>query len=320
MVKVSIIVPIYNVEKYLSRCLESIINQTLPEIEIICINDGSKDNSLAILEEYALKDNRIKVINMPQNKGQSVARNKGLEIAKGEYIMFVDSDDYIHPQSADILYNIAKKENVDIVSTTKVNNIGETKHSDIETYNIEDLKYKEHNSPIDNILKTKLSQSIIWDKIYKRELIKNKPFIEGIYFEDWCWIICLFSSLKKYLSLDIALYNYNTTNTSTMRSSFSSKKINDFVIGIKNVFQHYQKQENIHLWRKVQKQRISKTIKLMINKTYKEYKNTSSKELLKTLIKELTFLHHDKIFFYHDIPLHPLIRYLELKMIYKRNR
>ena len=88
-IKVSVIVPVYNVEKYLRECLESLVNQTLKEIEIICINDGSEDSSLEILNEYASKDSRFVIINQ-ENCGQSVARNKGLDVAKGEYIGFVD--------------------------------------------------------------------------------------------------------------------------------------------------------------------------------------------------------------------------------------
>ena len=94
MVTLSVIVPVYNTEKYLRECLDSIINQTFRDIEIICVNDGSTDKSLEILKEYALKDNRIKVITQG-NKGQSVARNIGLNNASGKYITFIDSDDYL---------------------------------------------------------------------------------------------------------------------------------------------------------------------------------------------------------------------------------
>ena len=94
MPKISVIVPVYNVEKYLARCLDSIINQTLADIEIICINDGSTDNSLEILNDYAKKDSRIKIIDQT-NAGLSCARNAGMQIAQGEYIGFVDSDDWI---------------------------------------------------------------------------------------------------------------------------------------------------------------------------------------------------------------------------------
>jgi glycosyltransferase involved in cell wall biosynthesis len=105
MPKVSIVIPVYNVEKYLRQCLDSVVNQTLKDIEIICVNDGSTDNSLQILEEYANKDDRIKIINK-DNGGLSSARNAGLEIATGVYIGFVDSDDYIEIETYNEAYKL----------------------------------------------------------------------------------------------------------------------------------------------------------------------------------------------------------------------
>jgi glycosyltransferase involved in cell wall biosynthesis len=114
MPKVSIVIPVYNVEKYLRECLDSVINQTLRDIEIICINDGSTDNSADILAEYQNRENRLKVISQ-ENGGQSKARNAGLEVATGEYIYFLDSDDYIKTNSLEKLYTIAKTNNLDIL-------------------------------------------------------------------------------------------------------------------------------------------------------------------------------------------------------------
>ena len=112
--KISIIIPVYNVELYLEECLNSIINQPLKEIEIICINDGSTDNSLNILNKYAKKDKRIKIVNQ-ENKGVSYARNAGLEKAIGEYVMFIDSDDYIQPNTLHTLYSKIKMQNADLL-------------------------------------------------------------------------------------------------------------------------------------------------------------------------------------------------------------
>lgn len=112
--KVTVIVPVYNVEKYLEECLESIINQTLKELEIICVNDGSIDKSGMILKEYAKKDKRITVIDKV-NEGQSIARNKGIEIAEGEFIYFMDSDDYLELDAFEKLYGEAKEYNLDIL-------------------------------------------------------------------------------------------------------------------------------------------------------------------------------------------------------------
>lgn len=113
--KLSVIIPVYNTEKYLRKCLDSVCNQTLQDIEIICVNDTSTDNSLAILQEYAQTDHRIRIINFSQNKGAAVARNTAIDEAKGEYIGFVDSDDYIDLDFYEKLYERAKKDNAELV-------------------------------------------------------------------------------------------------------------------------------------------------------------------------------------------------------------
>ena len=110
---ISIIVPVYNVEKYIVRCLESILSQTYKNIEVIIVNDGSVDKSGEICERYAKKDNRIKLINK-SNGGLSDARNKGIDQANGIYITFVDSDDYISQNYVEILYKLIKENNADI--------------------------------------------------------------------------------------------------------------------------------------------------------------------------------------------------------------
>ena len=116
--KVSVIIPVYNVEPYLCRCLDSLVNQTLQDIEIICINDCSSDNSLAILKEYAEKDERINIIDFEKNQGVSIARNAGIEIAKGEYIGLVDSDDYVDLDFYEKLHKKAKDTDADMVKAS----------------------------------------------------------------------------------------------------------------------------------------------------------------------------------------------------------
>jgi len=120
--KVSVIVPIYNVEPYLRRCLDSLINQSLREIEIICVNDCSPDNSLAMVKEYAEKDERIKIIDFEKNQGVSMARNAGMKVAKGEYIGLVDPDDYVDLDYYEKLYLKAKEKNLDMVYANQKRN------------------------------------------------------------------------------------------------------------------------------------------------------------------------------------------------------
>ena len=138
MPKLSLIIPVYNVEKYLRECLDSCINQTLKDIEIICINDCSPDDSYKILEEYSKKDNRVKIINHEENKGLGAARNTGIANATGEYIWFIDSDDFIDSISCQVLYDCAKEHDVDVLlfqGKTFIEENGIRKYIENEYYN-----------------------------------------------------------------------------------------------------------------------------------------------------------------------------------------
>ena len=177
---ISIIIPVYKVEKYLEKCIQSVINQTYENLQIILVDDGSPDNCGKICDEYAKKDHRIEVIHK-SNGGLSDARNKGLEIAKGEYIGFVDSDDYIEADMYEVLYNLLKQYNADVsicnfytVSQGKIS----IKNADngINEYNrIEILK---------EILLDKNIQSYAWNKLYKKELFDEIKYPVGKKYED----------------------------------------------------------------------------------------------------------------------------------------
>ena len=134
--KISIIIPVYNVEKYLRECLDSCINQTLADIEIICVDDCSPDNSIKILEEYQAKDYRIKIFRHEKNKNLGAARNTGIQNAIGEYVWFVDSDDYIDTKACQILYDAIKEFNVDMLcfSALKFVDEGEKRHFFYDKY------------------------------------------------------------------------------------------------------------------------------------------------------------------------------------------
>ena len=181
MVKVSIIVPVFNVEQFLGKCLDSLVNQTLKDIEIICVNDGSTDNSLEILNNYAKQDLRIKIINK-KNSGLSTARNTGMKIAQGKYIGFVDSDDWVDLDFYEKLYNSAIKNNADIA----VSEIYEVH------WNRKFYKQKfEKEKCIENIEEKFYTLNIpeysyVWNKIYKRTKIEkyNFQFIPNLYYED----------------------------------------------------------------------------------------------------------------------------------------
>lgn len=213
MTKVSIIVPIYNVEKYLEECLTSIVNQTLKDIEIICINDGSTDNSLQILEKFANTDKRIKVINK-ENSGYGATMNIGLKNAHGEYIGIVESDDFVENNMFENLYKLAQKDDLDFVK------------SDFYLYNsktnmrLKRCIIKKHpiNKTIsldDDITILSINPSI-WSAIYKREFLKsnNIKFLEtaGASYQDASFQCKVFMTSKRFLLTDEAYLYYRQDN------------------------------------------------------------------------------------------------------------
>lgn len=209
MPKVSVIIPVYNVEKYLKQCLDSVVNQTLQDIEIICVNDGSTDNSLKILEEYAQKDNRIIIISQ-ENQGQSVARNIALEKATGEYVGFVDSDDYIDSNFYEELYRHAKKNNTDIAcgEIYKPNeNCFYIKYNKVEIAKKTKDKYKLAQIP---------KWNYIWNKIYKREQLIKTKFTPNIFYEDVIYTPQVVHKLHKLITVPNVVYYYQYNPASTV--------------------------------------------------------------------------------------------------------
>jgi len=205
MVKISVIIPVYNAEKYLKECLDSIINQTFEDIEIICINDGSTDNSLNILEDYGKNDSRIRIMSQ-ENNGQGSARNNGLGISKGEYIYFMDADDKIELNTLKDCYDVIVKDNLDFVMFQLINfdekkgfyqindydmpNIGKLVGDSIFSYkDLKDLIFQVAVSPV--------------NKLYVKQFLDdiNVKFPEDVIFEDniFFWNVFLSAERIKFI-------------------------------------------------------------------------------------------------------------------------
>lgn len=232
MPKVSIIVPIYNVEKYIDRCMQTLINQTLQDIEIIMVDDGSPDNCPKLCDEYAQKDNRIKVIHK-KNGGLSDARNAGLNIATGEYIAFIDSDDYTSTEAYETLYNKAKETNADIVfAGFKYQNAD----GSIDKCFLLDHTFDNHDAIIEFLSsmiydKKPRKDTVwmsVWNGIYKRELLEKNRIrfkSERDYLsEDIVFHTELIPLCKKIVCIPETFYNYCYNGISLTRK-FNTKKI-----------------------------------------------------------------------------------------------
>lgn len=229
MTKLSIIVPVYNVEKYLPKCLESLIKQTLKDIEIICVNDGSMDNSLTILKEFASKDSRIRIIDN-QHQGVAKTRNTGIGQSTGEYIGFVDSDDYIDIDFFEKLYNSATKSNSDIAIASIL------KHKNF--FNIYNAKYTKEETAITIQDKIKLCEDkkhfffYAWNKIYHSGFIKenNIKFSEGQIYEDVMFAIKALYYSNKIISVYGTKYHYiEHENSLTKYKDKTGEKEQDLV-------------------------------------------------------------------------------------------
>ena len=208
---ISVIVPVYNVEKYLRRCLDSIINQTYENLEIICVNDGSTDKSLFILEEYAARDSRINIISQ-ENQGLSEARNRGLRCARGEYVSFIDSDDWIDGYYYESMVTKIYSDNVDIVfACMKSMNqnkiwINKNKNQVVDKFH-EKVRLFRNGSVCDKLIKKRLFEE------------NEISFIKGRYFEDNIVLLQLAFFSKKLATDDAVSYNYFFNPHSICRKS-----------------------------------------------------------------------------------------------------
>lgn len=239
MPKISVIIPIYNVEKYLICCLESLTFQTFTDWEAICINDGSLDNSAKILEKYAKQDRRFKIITQ-ENQGLSMARNNGLKHACGTYIYFLDSDDRLHPQCLEIAYDTAEKNNAALVcfEFEKTN----SDQPPAKKIDIHHICGKVVANPLFYLGKKKpyrVSYNV-WSKLYKKELIDGISFIPGIYFEDYPYVASVLAEKPLTVLLAEKLYFYTINESSISHQQHNPKQIKDYHCGIRYICNIYR--------------------------------------------------------------------------------
>lgn len=224
---ISVIVPIYNVEKYLEKCILSIINQTYENIEILLVNDGSPDNSLMICEKYSKLDSRINVINK-KNGGLSDARNAGMRQAKGQYFLLVDSDDFIHPQMVELLYKSIQESNADI-AVCNYSIVQEGTEVSYTSYNADKLTYEllNRDEAILEQFNEKCTEfTVAWNKLYHRDVFKDVEYPVGKIHEDDYTTYKLIYNSSKVAYIENELYFYLQRTNSIMGESFSINRFN----------------------------------------------------------------------------------------------
>lgn len=219
---ISVIVPIYNVEAYLNRCVESIVNQTYQNLEIILVDDGSLDNCPRMCDGWASKDNRIKVIHKG-NGGLSDARNAGLKIATGEYISFIDSDDYIASDFFATLLAVMEKENSDIVECSVIKFYEDGK---FEKYS-DDLAVttSQTESALSGLIAENPFHQHVWNKLYKVDCLKGILFPVGKLNEDEFWTYQVFGRAQMVSKINKTMYYYFQRSDSIMGENYSIRRL-----------------------------------------------------------------------------------------------
>ena len=231
--KVSVIIPVYNVEKYLKKCLDSLINQTYSNLEIIVVNDGSTDNSSKIIKEYVKKYKNIINIDI-DNHGQGYARNLGLKKATGDYIMFLDSDDYLDLTIIEKLINNIKDSDLAVCNLYKV----------INGQNELFVNYHDFGN---NQISLMLSHPGPVAKLYKKEILKNVKFLENVYYEDLSFTPVVALNTNKVSYVNEELYYYIIHDNSTMNQKKYNSKMDDIfkvIDYLKDKLKNYQEEFN----------------------------------------------------------------------------
>lgn len=235
MKKVSVIVPVYNTEKYLKKCLDSLVAQTLDDLEVIVVDDGSTDASTSIIKEYAMNyPDRIQAF-YKKNGGQATARNLGIEMAQGKYIGFVDSDDYVHIKMYEILYELAEKTSADM-AVCNYRYVSTENESEIELTPY--VPYKKCKTQADQFIDPLVAP---WNKLFLSEVIQTTKinFLEGYIYEDTAFFIKLIPYLKQVSYVEDALVTHVFHGSSTMNAN-RGKRVGDIFPVLNSILSYYK--------------------------------------------------------------------------------
>ena len=273
MVKVSIVVPVYNTSDYLNECMDSLVNQTFTDTEIICIDDGSSDNSLEILKEYENKYSNIRVFSQ-ENSGQSIARNKGIDYSKGKYVYFMDSDDYLELTAIEEMYDIASKNDLDVLMFKLINfDDGSDEKYTRRYYEMPFLrKWNKKVFNLEDIGEKALDMAVSPPgKLFKKELISDIKFPENLIFEDNVFFAEVMIKAKRVSFYDKHLYNRRIRKNSTTQKrdlkSADTIKISNMIIDLAKKYGVYEKYKYA-IWDKKIKTVLDKY--LIVNEEFKK--------------------------------------------------
>lgn len=266
MAEFSIIVPVYNVEKEIRKCLDSIKNQTYGDFEVLCVDDCGKDSSMDIVKEYAQKDNRFKILTHEHNRGVSAARNTGLDNASGKYTMFVDSDDWLETNALEIIKDNFDKSKSEVIVFNIYNCYPDGKKEINDTTNFK----KTQALLTENNLNTFIG--VVWNRAYKTSLINDNHirFPEGMIIEDSDFTFKISMHLKSVFIIEDVLYNYlrNREGSYTTEDAVNNR-IKDEITVISNCWRYAKSLGRERYYRKYFLKLIGTTTKKILGITHK---------------------------------------------------
>lgn len=289
--KISIIVPVYNVENHISKCIESILDQTYDNLEIILVNDGSTDNSLSICNTLKKLDSRIIIINQ-KNEGTSSARNKGLEAATGKYIGFVDGDDTIEKKMYEILISTVIEYDLKLVECDFIKNTS-NEHRNHDNLDIEIQSIDQAISRIE-----KPGFFNVWTKLFDSDLLKNIQFAHGKVHQDALYVSEVYKKIESLGYINQPLYIYTADNESITRTNYNSKKVEGIEVILEtneNLIQLTNNSKNVALLNKVLVKYLAYNYIELNNNPILD-KNLFHRKKIKTLIQNKTSFKEENIY------------------------
>lgn len=324
MPKISLIIPLYNAEKYLWPCLNSVVAQTFQDFEVLCINDESKDHTEEIVKSFQEKDKRFRLITQ-KNEGCSAARNRGLKEAKAPYIALLDQDDMLHPQALEVLYYLIQKGNYDVAEFTNKTVPDNFVLQNPPLYKLDEIKYQTYQNPFNFYFKNKRGGSVlVWNRLYKKDAIAGIEFPPGIQpAEDTIFSLKVMYHTMSLIHTDTQLLYYRDSSTSVMNKGITDKYIKSHADAGKVLSDYFLKSQRVkskrekdiierYITRFIFKSVVSQPLRRLKNPETREQSLAKARQyainlyqekalqphllgLRKTLVCHLFFKGHDKL-------------------------
>ncbi|MEI6210273.1 MAG: glycosyltransferase [bacterium] len=306
--QVSVVIPVFNTGAFLARCLDSVIGQTFQSIEVICVNDGSTDRSLSILQEYQKKDGRIRIVDQT-NQGAAVARNHGLQQATADFIYYLDSDDVMHPQLLEYTHDLAVRQDAELVCFDWQKVVPGQVWPAAPLGSFADVPVCQPKKPLHHLHKGSSFQIGFnsWSKLFRRSLAQSVAFIPGNMLEDYPHTACVLRDNPRTIISSARLYYYTLHEASITRARCTPQKIRHYHEGLLSVLDHYRDVPHDLAW--LRRHLFPHVLKHQLNQITSLSSTDESREVRAAFRTELQDLDSNGLLRWSDHKLRYYVRY-----------